>query len=86
MDIAHNAQLHVEYLPLAILKPDPNNPRQHSAKQIKILARAIAELGFNNPVLIDQNNIVIAGHGRLEAAKSNGITSEDMHCAGFNWP
>ena len=69
MDISDShARLHVEYLPIADLKVSPNNPRQHSRQQIQLLSRAIKELGFNNPILIDRDNIVVAGHGRLEAA------------------
>jgi hypothetical protein len=49
---------------LAELKPDPRNPRKHSQKQIRQIARSIEAFGFNVPVLIDRNLNVIAGHGR----------------------
>ena len=67
--------LNIEYIPTDNLQPDPKNPRQHSAAQIKALARAINELGFNNPILVDRQNKIIAGHGRFEAAKLNGMPS-----------
>jgi ParB-like chromosome segregation protein Spo0J len=52
--------------------PNPRNARTHSAQQIQQIARSIERFGFNNPVLVDQNNRVIAGHGRVAAAKSLG--------------
>lgn len=59
----------LELVELARLKPYPRNPRAHSRARIQRLANSIAEFGFTNPVLIDEANHVIAGHGRIEAAK-----------------
>lgn len=56
------------------LKPRPNNPRTHSDKQIKQLKSCITRFKFTNPVLVDDNNVIIAGHGRLLAAKELGFT------------
>jgi hypothetical protein len=53
----------------AELKPRPGNPRTHSKKQIRQIADSIKEFGFLNPVLIDGENRIVAGHGRVEAAK-----------------
>lgn len=53
----------------ANLKPWPNNARTHSEKQIAKLVAGISEYGFTAPVLIDENNVILSGHGRLEAAK-----------------
>ena len=55
------------------LKPYANNARTHSQRQIEDIARSIKNFGFNNPILIDGAGIVIAGHGRLEAAKVLGL-------------
>ena len=66
--------LEVEMMSVAALKPYARNPRQHSAKQIRQIADSIREFGFTNPVLIDADGGVIAGHGRLEAAKLLGVT------------
>jgi DNA modification methylase len=66
--------LSVEYRSLALLKPDPENPRHHSKKQIRQIARSIATLGFNVPVLIDGQGQLIAGHGRFQAAQLLGMT------------
>jgi hypothetical protein len=51
---------------------NPRNARTHSPTQIQEIARSIKRFGFNNPVLIDESNQLIAGHGRVEAAKLLG--------------
>jgi len=61
--------LHVSYRAIAELQPQANNPRVHSAKQVRQIANSIQAFGFNVPVLIDAERRVIAGHGRLEACK-----------------
>lgn len=64
--------LQVVSRPLPELRLDPRNPRKHSAKQVKQIARSIEAFGFNVPILIDAAGVVIAGHGRLIAAKQLG--------------
>ncbi len=59
----------VAYLPLGSIVSDPNNPRLHCSAQINAIARSIEAFGFNAPILVDKANRVVAGHGRLEAAK-----------------
>jgi hypothetical protein len=54
------------------LSINPRNARTHSPRQVREIARSIERFGFNNPVLIDGNNQIIAGHGRVAAAKSLG--------------
>jgi ParB-like chromosome segregation protein Spo0J len=49
--------------------PYENNSRTHTQEQIEQIANSIMEFGFTNPVLIDENNIILAGHGRLKAAQ-----------------
>ena len=61
--------LTVKQLPPGSLKPYDRNARTHSAKQIAQIAASIKSFGFNNPVLIDKDGGIIAGHGRVEAAK-----------------
>jgi DNA modification methylase len=51
------------------IKPHPHNARTHSKKQIRQIADSIQAVGFTSPVLIDEQGILLAGHGRLEAAK-----------------
>lgn len=55
------------------LLPNPNNSRNHSKHQIRQIANSIREFGFVNPILIDAQKMVIAGHGRLLAAKQIGM-------------
>ena len=64
--------LAIEHLPPGSLKPYDRNARTHSPKQIAQIAASIKAFGFNNPVLIDKDNGIIAGHGRVEAAKLLG--------------
>jgi DNA modification methylase len=66
--------LSVEYHPLVSLRLDPQNPRLHTKKQIRQIARSIQTFGFNVPVLIDGNGQLIAGHGRVLAAQSLGMS------------
>src|SRR6266478_10024765 len=54
---------------VARLRPYTGNARVHSRKQIRQIADSIRKFGFTNPLLIDDRNTVLAGHGRLEAAK-----------------
>ena len=55
------------------LRPHPNKARTHSKKQIRQIANSIEKFGFCNPVLVDDARQIIAGHGRVEAAKFLGI-------------
>src|SRR5437016_9553028 len=55
------------------LRPYPNNARTHSKKQVRQIANSIARFGFCNPILIDDAKQIVAGHGRVEAAKLLGI-------------
>jgi DNA modification methylase len=56
-------------LSIQSIVPDPTNPRRHTREQIRAIARSIEAFGFNAPILVDSANRVVAGHGRLEAAK-----------------
>ena len=60
----------IELWPLSRLKPYANNARTHSADQVQQIAASIATYGFNNPILVDTEDGIIAGHGRLSAAQS----------------
>lgn len=64
-----SVELHVEYLPISDLKPYKANARTHSEEQVAQIAASIGEFGFTNPILVGKDFEVIAGHGRLEAAK-----------------
>ena len=62
-------QLAIRYQPVTALRPYPQNARTHTKHQIRQIANSIRTFGFTNPVIVDRNNRIIAGHGRVEAAK-----------------
>ena len=64
----------MQLVPVTKLVPYVNNARTHSPEQINKLRASLREFGFINPVIIDRNYGVIAGHGRIMAAKEEGIT------------
>lgn len=66
--------LKIESRPIAKLVPYAQNARTHSDEQIEQIAASIAEFGFVNPVLIGDDDVIIAGHGRLLAAQRLGMT------------
>lgn len=65
--------LTIEYKKTGELIPYINNSRTHSEKQVQQVAASIKEFGFTNPILIDEGNGIIAGHGRLQAAQMMGM-------------
>jgi hypothetical protein len=65
--------LKVTYRATGSLKPDPRNARTHSKGQVEQIVASITEFGFANPILLDPDGVLIAGHGRLLAAKSMGL-------------
>ena len=72
--LASAGEMAIKLRPIVSLTPHRRNARTHSRKQIQQLARSIKEFGFTNPVLIDAASGVLAGHGRVEAAKLLGMT------------
>jgi len=66
--------------PVAELHPYQNNPRTHTRDQIAKVVRSIREFGWTNPILLDRDGMVVAGHARLEAAKSMGLTEVPTIC------
>src|SRR5581483_1518109 len=60
---------HVQLWPIERLVPYARNPRTHSEEQVTQIAASIAEFGFTNPILVDSQAGIIAGHGRLLAAR-----------------
>jgi DNA modification methylase len=63
----------IEWLSVETLIPYAKNARTHSDEQVAQIAGSIKEFGFNNPVLVDKDNSIIAGHGRLMAARKLGM-------------
>lgn len=68
----------IEKIPTENLIPYARNAKKHDAAQVSKLAGSIREFGFNNPVLIDKDNGIIAGHGRVMAAQQLGLA--DVPC------
>ena len=60
--------------PIKALTPYPHNARQHPAEQIAALTESIKQFGFTQPIVIDENLTVVAGHARLRAAQEAGLT------------
>lgn len=66
-------QIRMEYLNPNSLKPYEKNAKQHPPEQVEHIANSISEFGFKQPLVIDANNVVVIGHGRLMAAKKLGL-------------
>lgn len=71
--VAEKHYMKIEFKSPDELIPYVNNAKIHEPEQIELLAASIKEFGFNNPVLLDGDNGIIAGHGRLKAAKRLGL-------------
>ena len=68
------SRIEIHYELIESLKPDPENERQHSKKQIRQIARSLDEFGFIIPVAIDPQKNIVCGHARVEAAKLLGLS------------
>ncbi len=77
-DLNHRS---IELIEILKLKPALRNPRTHSKRQIKQIADSILRFGFTNPVIVDDDDGIVAGHGRVEAAKVAGLT--EVPCLRF---
>jgi hypothetical protein len=61
--------------PLSKIKPYPNNPRTHPPAQIKLLAELLQRYGADQPIVVDEDGVILKGHGRMMAAAEAGIKS-----------
>jgi ParB-like chromosome segregation protein Spo0J len=73
--LSDDLPLQVEYWPLDRLIPYARNARTHSDAQIAEIAGSIRSFGFSNPILVSEGGDIIAGHGRLAAARKLGLTN-----------
>jgi DNA modification methylase len=64
---------YIDWMPVDSIRPNPRNARTHSKKQIRQIESSIRKFGFLNPIIVDSDGIVLAGHGRLEAARLAGL-------------
>jgi len=76
------AEHRIQHIATGALRPYPRNARTHSKKQLRQIADSIERFGFTNPVLIDETGMILAGHGRVEAAKLLGMT--EVPCLRFD--
>ena len=67
--LTHITAQRIEHWPIERLIPFARNPRTHSDEQVAQIAASIAEFGFDNPILVDTNASIIAGHGTVLAAR-----------------
>ena len=61
-------------LPLYEIKPYPKNAKIHTEKQVEKIAQSIKAFGFNQPIVVDQNNVIVVGHGRYHASILLGLS------------
>ena len=66
-------EMEIVYLPPGELKPYAKNAKKHPDDQVEHIANSIREFGFRQPIVVDKNNVVVIGHGRLLAAKKLGL-------------
>src|ERR1700739_428582 len=67
-------KLRLQYWPIERLVPSPRNARPHNDSQVAEIAGSIRAFGFTNPILVGEDGDVVAGHGRLAAARQLGLT------------
>lgn len=70
----------IVYKSIKDLKPYKKNAKKHPKEQVEQIANSIKEFGFTQPVLIDKNNCVVAGHGRILGAKKAGLKEVPTLC------
>ena len=71
--MAHAHELQISYRAPSAVRTNRHNARTHSARQIAQIASSISQFGFTNPLLVDEQGQLIAGHGRLKAAQKLGL-------------
>jgi ParB-like chromosome segregation protein Spo0J len=73
-------KLNITETAIGALKPYPRNARTHSKKQLRQIAESIKKFGWTNPVLTDGCGMILAGHGRVQAAKLLGLSEVPVIC------
>lgn len=73
-------ELNIIYKNIKELKPYKKNAKKHDKTQVEQIANSIKEFGFTQPVIIDSNNCVVAGHGRILGAKKAGLKQVPTVC------
>ena len=65
--------MNIEMLGIEEIRPYENNAKKHPAKQVNRIAKSIQQFGFQQPIVVDKDGVVVIGHGRLLACKKLGI-------------
>jgi ParB-like chromosome segregation protein Spo0J len=65
-------RLKIEWTPIDQLRANPRNARTHAKRQIAMLAASLGTYGFTTPIIVDESGMILAGHGRGQAAKREG--------------
>jgi len=65
--------MNIRMMPLHEVRPYENNPKQHPIRQLEAIMHSIQQFGFRQPIVIDKNNTIVAGHARYEAAATLGL-------------
>lgn len=73
-------ELNIKYMNIRDLKPYKKNAKKHNKEQVEQIANSIKEFGFTQPVIIDKNNCVVAGHGRILGARKAGLKQVPTVC------
>lgn len=73
-------KLNIEYKQIKELRPYKKNAKKHDKTQVEQIANSIKEFGFTQPVIVDENNVVVAGHGRILGAKKAGLKEVPTVC------
>lgn len=72
--------MNITYKKISELKPYKNNAKKHPKEQVERIAESIRQFGFTQPVLVDKDNIVVAGHGRILGARKVGLKEVPTVC------
>lgn len=72
--------MNITYKKIKDLKPYKNNAKKHPKEQVERIAESIRQFGFTQPVVIDINNVVVAGHGRILGARKAGLEEIPTVC------
>ena len=67
--------MEIKEIALDVLVPYANNSRTHNEAQVAQIAGSIKEFGFRDPILVDESNMILCGHGRVMAARKLGMTT-----------
>ena len=71
--------MRIEWVAIGTVRPNPRNSRTHSEEQVRDIARSITEFGWTVPLLVDEAGVLLAGHGRLLAARTLGAETVPVH-------